>query len=139
MSTMGIRKAGLSGAVLLLAIFLPLAFAQSGRQPQLSQQQPRPQQPQPPAPPKPMPKATETPDSRPRRANDEAPQDEPALRLSANLVTVITSVTDATGNQINNLSQNDFQVFEDNQQQEIAGIYREGQMPLRLIFLFDTS
>lgn len=131
---MGNRKAGVSIAVLLLAIFLPLAFAQSGRQPQSAQQQTRPL-----PPPKPTPKANEAPDSRPRRTTDDAPQDEPALRLSANLVTVITSVTDAAGNQINNLSQNDFQVFEDNQPQEIAGIYREGQLPLRLIFLFDTS
>ena len=130
---MGIRKAGLSVAASLLAVFLPLAFAQSGRQPQ-SPQQTRPQ----PPPPKPTPKANEAPDTRPRRATDE-PQDEPALRLSANLVTVITSVTDAGGNQVNNLSQNDFQVFEDNQPQEVAGFYREGQMPLRLIFLFDTS
>jgi Ca-activated chloride channel family protein len=114
---------------------LPFAFAQSGRQPQQS-----PPQHQPPAP-KPVPKTTEPPtqDSRPRRAAEEPQDDGPALKLSADLVTVITSVTDATGNQINDLSQKDFQIFEDNQSQDIAGFYREGQMPLRLIFLFDTS
>ena len=61
------------------------------------------------------------------------------MKLSADLVTVITSVTDAGGNQVNDLSQKDFQIFEDNQAQDVAGFYREGQMPLRLIFLFDTS
>jgi Ca-activated chloride channel family protein len=59
--------------------------------------------------------------------------------LSADLVTVITSVTDTAGNQINDLSQADFEIYEDNTQQDIAGFYREGQTPLRLIFLFDTS
>jgi hypothetical protein len=82
---------------------LPFAFAQSGRQP--------PQSPphQPPAP-KPVPKTAEPPaqDSRPRRATEEPQDDGPALKLSADLVTVITSITDAAGNQVNNLSQNDF-------------------------------
>jgi len=127
-------------ASLLVIAFclLPFAFAssaQSGRQPQSPPQQ---QTHQPPPPP-PKPKATQAPDSRPRRAADEPQQDETPLKLSASLVTVITSVTDAAGNQVNNLSQSDFQIFEDNQPQEIAGIYREGQLPLRLIFLFDTS
>ncbi|MEN3333925.1 MAG: Ca-activated chloride channel [Blastocatellia bacterium] len=128
----------------LLAAFLPFTFcllpfafarsAQSGRQPQQAPQH------QPPAP-KPAPKTAESPtqDSRPRRIADD-PQDEgPALKLSADLVTVITSVTDAAGSQVNDLAQNDFQIFEDNQPQDVAGFYREGQLPLRLIFLFDTS
>jgi Ca-activated chloride channel homolog len=126
----------LLAAVLPFAFcLLPFAFAhnvpQSGRQPQV------PQQPRPQPPPKPTPKANEAPETRPRRADE--PQDEPALKLSADLVTVITSVTDAAGNQVNDLSQNDFQILEDNQPQDIAGLYREGQLPLRLIFLFDTS
>jgi Ca-activated chloride channel homolog len=121
---------------------LPLAFgrsapasaaAQSGRQP------PQPQRQLPP--PKPAPTTAEPPaqESRPRRAAEEPQDDGPALKLSADLVTVITSVTDAAGNQINDLAQNDFQILEDNQAQDIAGFYREGQLPLRLIFLFDTS
>jgi Ca-activated chloride channel family protein len=135
--SMGNRKAGASVAAVLLAVFLPFAFAQSGRQPQQSQQQP----PRPPAAPKPTPKANEAPapDTRPRRATDEPQDDSPPLKLSADLVTVITSATDAAGNQVNDLSQNDFQIYEDNQAQDLAGLYREGQMPLRLIFLFDTS
>src|SRR5258708_7228374 len=43
------------------------------------------------------------------------------------------------GNQINDLTQKDFEVYEDNAVQDIAGFYREGQIPLRLIFLFDIS
>jgi Ca-activated chloride channel homolog len=109
------------------------AFAQSGRQT--------------PAPPKPQPppeaqgrRPVSAPagDSRPRRVGEE-PQDEKPIKLKADLVTVITSVTDSSGNQFNDLTQNDFQLYEDNKLQDIAGFYREGQIPLRLIFLFDTS
>jgi Ca-activated chloride channel family protein len=78
-------------------------------------------------------------DTRPRRVAEEPPQDDSPIKLSADLVTVITSVTDAAGNQINDLTQSDFEIFEDNAPQDVAGFYREGQIPLRLIFLFDTS
>jgi Ca-activated chloride channel family protein len=30
-------------------------------------------------------------------------------------------------------------VYEDNKPQDLEGVYREGQLPLRLVFLFDTS
>jgi Ca-activated chloride channel homolog len=121
-------------SLLLLVLFLlPPALAQSGRQP--------------PPPPKPQPSPQSqgrrpvTPpvdETRPRRATDD-PQDDKPLRLKADLVTVITSVTDSAGNQINDLTQKDFDLFEDGTVQDIAGFYREGQIPLRLIFLFDTS
>jgi VWFA-related protein len=97
-------------------IFQPI-LAQSGRQPE--------KQPQ---------------DTRPRRTTPpEEEQDEKAVKLSADLVTAVTSVTDGSGNQINDLSQQDFAVFEDNTLQDIAGFYRESQLPLRLVFLFDAS
>ena len=79
--------------------------------------------------------------SRPRRATEEPVQDqnEKPLKLSADLVTVITSVTDIAGNQVNDLTREDFQILEDGIGQDIAGFYRENEMPLRLVFLFDTS
>jgi Ca-activated chloride channel homolog len=120
-------------SLVCIAFLLPYVFAQSGRQP--------------PPPPKPQPSAQSqgrrpvTPpadETRPRRAADEAQDDKP-LKLKADLVTVITSVTDSAGNQINDLTQKDFDLYEDGTVQDIAGFYREGQIPLRLIFLFDTS
>ncbi len=122
-------------ASLVLAAFclLPFAFAQSGR--------PTPPAPKPQTPSSAQgqrPVSPPTDETRPRRATDQ-PQDEKPIKLKADLVTVITSVTDATGNQINDLAQKDFEVYEDNALQDIAGFYREGQIPLRLIFLFDTS
>ncbi|MCI0488575.1 MAG: VWA domain-containing protein [Blastocatellia bacterium] len=79
--------------------------------------------------------------SRPRRATEEPVQgqDEKPLKLSADLVTVITSVTDSAGNQVNDLKREDFQIFEDEVPQDLAGFYREDEMPLRLVFLFDAS
>jgi Ca-activated chloride channel family protein len=113
-------------------LLLPFSFAQSGRQ------TPPPPKPQPPAQSqgrRPVPNAEET---RPRRVGDE-PQEEKPIKLKADLVTVITSVTDSAGNQVNDLTEKDFELYEDNSLQDIAGFYREGQIPLRLIFLFDTS
>jgi Ca-activated chloride channel family protein len=72
------------------------------------------------------------------RATDEQ-QDEKPIKLRAELVTVVTSVTDPAGNQVDDLTLRDFALYEDNSLQDIAGLYREGQLPLRLIFLFDTS
>lgn len=120
-----------AASLLLVAFFLfPFAFAQSGRP------TPPPQKPPPQSQARPAPASDDQ--SRPRRAT-EPQQDEKPIKLKADLVTVITSVTDAAGNQINDLSQKDFEVYEDNTPQDIAGFYREGQLPLRLIFLFDTS
>jgi Ca-activated chloride channel homolog len=124
-----------SAFCLLLSAFclLPSAFSQSGRP------TPPPPKPQPPSAQQGQrPVSPPADESRPRRTTDQ-PQDEKPLKLKADLVTVITSVTDAVGNQINDLAQKDFDVYEDNALQEIAGFYREGQIPLRLIFLFDTS
>jgi Ca-activated chloride channel family protein len=116
-------------AVYLLSSVLPLAAAQSGR-PVPSTQPPKSTTGKPSAPP-----AQET---RPRRTTGED-QDQDTIKLSADLVTAITSVTDPAGNQINNLTKDDFVIYEDNQAQEISNCYREGQLPLRLVFLFDTS
>jgi Ca-activated chloride channel family protein len=124
-----------SAFCLLLSAFclLPSVFSQSGRP------TPPPPKPQPPSSAQGQrPVSAPSDETRPRRTTDQ-PQDEKPLKLKADLVTVITSVTDAAGNQINDLAQRDFEVYEDNALQDIAGFYREGQIPLRLIFLFDTS
>lgn len=120
---------------LLLAAFclLPSAFsfAQSGRP---TPPAPKPQQP--PAQQGRRPVSPPADETRPRRAEE---QEEKPIKLKADLVTVITSVTDSAGNQVDDLTAKDFEVYEDNAPQDIAGFYREGQLPLRLIFLFDTS
>jgi Ca-activated chloride channel homolog len=120
-------------AFCLLPSILPFVSAQSGRATQQTQKpQTQKSQPQ-------KPSAPPAQDTRPRRANESESDDDKPLKLSADLVTAITSVTDPAGNQINTLTKDDFVVYEDNKEQEIASCYREGQMPLRLVFLFDTS
>jgi Ca-activated chloride channel family protein len=129
----GVRSLLLSLPFSFLLFPFAFALAQSGRQ------TPPPPKPQPP--PQSQGRRPVTPpadETRPRRAADE-PQDDKPLKLKADLVTVITSVTDSAGNQINDLTQNDFELYEDGTVQDIAGFYREGQIPLRLIYLFDTS
>ena len=122
-------------ALCLGSLLLAVALPQSGRQPTPAQQPPaQPTQQQQSGRPSPPPPAQ---DSRPRRASDD--QNEKPLRLNADLVTVITSVTDPEGNQVNDLTLKDFEIYEDDVLQPAAGIYREAQLPLRLVFLFDTS
>ncbi|HSB12009.1 MAG TPA: VWA domain-containing protein [Blastocatellia bacterium] len=114
-------------------LLLPFSLAQSGRQ------TPPPPKPQPPSAGQARRPGTQpAEETRPRRVGDESQDDKP-LKLKADLVTVITSVTDSAGNQVNDLTQKDFELFEDETPQDIAGFYREGQIPLRLMFLFDTS
>ncbi len=103
-------------------LLLPLALtaAQSGRQPGQSSKSPQ--------------------ETRPRRATEiTEEQDDKPLKLSSSLVTVITSVTDGSGNQISQLTEKDFAIYEDNVAQDISGLYREDKLPLRLMFLFDAS
>jgi Ca-activated chloride channel family protein len=81
--------------------------------------------------------------TRPRRTTDAQratePQEDKPIRLSADLVTVLASVSDPAGNLVSDLTREDFEIYEDNAQQDIAGLYREEQKSLRLVFLFDTS
>ncbi|HSE97631.1 MAG TPA: VWA domain-containing protein [Blastocatellia bacterium] len=113
-----IALALIRAALILSFSFMPFSLlAQSGRNPESA----RPSQ-----------------DTKPRRTTAEDQDDKP-IKLTADLVTAITSVTDAAGNQVNDLTAKDFEIYEDNVLQEIAGLHREDEMPLRLVFLFDTS
>jgi Ca-activated chloride channel homolog len=89
------------------------------------------------------PEPTPSQDTRPRRTTDPQratePQEDKPIRLSADLVTVLASVSDPAGNLVSDLTREDFEIYEDNTQQDIAGLYREEQKSLRLVFLFDTS
>jgi Ca-activated chloride channel family protein len=110
-----INRGSIVAALILFFLLAPFSLlAQSGRNP------------------------AQTQDTRPRRAAPDEQDDKP-ITLSADLVTAITSVTDGAGNQVNDLTIKDFDIYEDNVLQEIAGLYRESELPLRLVFLFDAS
>jgi Ca-activated chloride channel homolog len=61
-------------------------------------------------------------------------------RVRVDLVNVLCSVFDKTTNSfVTTLSRDDFNVYEDNQKQEIKNFARETNMPLTIAMLIDTS
>ena len=65
--------------------------------------------------------------------------DEPGLRVNVRLVNVFTTVTDAHGAPISNLTQADFRVLEDGVPQTISVFDRESELPLSIALAIDTS
>jgi Ca-activated chloride channel family protein len=88
----------------------------------------------PPPPPIPIfkPKPTPTP------APTPAPEYE-VIRVTSNLVVVPVSVTDAQGQAVLGLKQNDFRVVEEGRAQEIAEMGDPEQVPLDIAILIDVS
>ncbi len=78
-----------------------------------------------------------------------APQEQPVqpapppppddVELAANLVTLTVVVRDESGRLVTNLIPADFVIYEDNTPREVDRFYRQGEVPLRLVMLFDTS
>lgn len=61
-------------------------------------------------------------------------------RVNVDLVNVLCSVFDKNTNSfVTNLTQEDFNVYEDNQKQEIKNFARETDLPLTIAMLIDTS
>jgi VWFA-related protein len=63
----------------------------------------------------------------------------PPIRVQVNEVIVPVTVTDAQGRFVSDLSQKDFQVFEDNKAQQIQFFSRERNQPVVIGFLVDLS
>lgn len=76
--------------------------------------------------------------SLPARGQEPDGDDTP-LEISANLVTITVVVRDASGALVTDLAKDDFVVYEEGKRQEIDQVLREGEVPLRLAFLFDAS
>lgn len=113
-----------------LGIVLVLALASAAQEPA-----------QPPAAPAPQQKR-EVPRPPDRSAqNQEDQQNEPAATFKVNvkLVNVFATVTDQNGAPIGGLTKDDFQVYEDGVQQDIAVFARESALPLSIILGIDAS
>jgi Ca-activated chloride channel family protein len=104
---------------------LPSARGQSGRSPRTSERSPKQD------PPKTAPPIHEPRENAAERAE--------TIRISSDLVTIVTSVSRPGGTPIEQLTREDFEILEDGQPQEIADFARDTDLPLRLVMLFDTS
>jgi Ca-activated chloride channel family protein len=73
--------------------------------------------------------------------NQEDQQDEPAATFKVNvkLVNVFATVTDQNGAPIGGLTKDDFKIYEDGVQQNIAMFARESALPLSIIIGIDAS
>ncbi|HZS09030.1 MAG TPA: VWA domain-containing protein [Blastocatellia bacterium] len=112
--------------VTVFAALGPPAAGQSGRR--SSREMPQGQQ---------KPARTGPPATRPSPPEQKEPKEE-SIRVSTDLVTVVTSVAGPAGAAAP-LRREDFEVLEDGVPQEISAFARDNDVPLRLVMLFDTS
>jgi Ca-activated chloride channel family protein len=79
--------------------------------------------------------------SRPRKVNEQNPQNEDAqtIRLGTQLVNVLFSVTDKQNRYIGDLLKSEVEVLENGKPQEIFTFRREHDLPLTMAILVDVS
>ncbi|HUI84600.1 MAG TPA: VWA domain-containing protein [Candidatus Binatia bacterium] len=94
--------------------------------PESPAQQPRTQVPRPP-------------DAQKEQTTESGEQPAATFKVNVKLVSVFTTVTDASGAPVSSLKQEDFQVFEDGKPQQIAVFHRESELPLSIVVAIDTS
>jgi len=69
----------------------------------------------------------------------QEPSQGPALRSTVNLVNLFATVRDKNKRIVGDMKQEDFKVFEDNQEQKVAFFSKEVTLPITLGLLIDTS
>lgn len=72
-------------------------------------------------------------------AGPQEPQQGPALKSSVNLVNLFATVRDKSKRIVGDLKQEDFKVYEENQEQKVAFFSKEVTLPITLGLLIDTS
>src|SRR5258708_6240187 len=75
----------------------------------------------------------------PGTAQGRGSDDPNTLRVNVRLVNIFTTVTDAHGAPISDLSKEDFRVLEDGVPQTISIFDRESEIPLSIVLAIDTS
>ncbi|MFZ0641449.1 MAG: VWA domain-containing protein [Candidatus Acidiferrales bacterium] len=71
--------------------------------------------------------------------NPATPPRAPGRRFTVGLVHLVAAVMDRRNKFVTDLTQNDFQVFEDGKEQRITYFSRQANLPLRIGMLLDTS
>jgi Ca-activated chloride channel homolog len=72
-------------------------------------------------------------------SQQQNPPRAPGQHFTVGLVHLVAAVTDRRNKFVTDLTQNDFEVFEDGQQQRITFFSRQADLPLRIAMLLDTS
>ncbi|HKV24836.1 MAG TPA: VWA domain-containing protein [Candidatus Acidoferrum sp.] len=75
----------------------------------------------------------------PRAFSQEPTAQAPTIKTQVNLVNLFVTVRDKGKHIVTNLTQNDFKVYEDGQEQKIAFFSKEVTLPITLGLLLDTS
>src|SRR5262245_16131515 len=79
----------------------------------------------------------------PKKQKDKKPaaegQEEQAIRLGTQLVTVPFNVTDKKNRYINDLAKGDIEILEDNKPQELFSFERQTDLPITIAMLIDIS
>jgi len=70
--------------------------------------------------------------------NTQASEDEEAIKVETNLVTIPVAVTDRSGFYITDLKQSEFKIFEDGVEQEVA-YFGSTEKPFTVVLLIDVS
>ncbi|HSE96649.1 MAG TPA: VWA domain-containing protein, partial [Blastocatellia bacterium] len=74
-----------------------------------------------------------------KQAEEPEDQDDQAVRLGTQLVTVPFNVTDKKNKYINDLTKEDIEILEDNKQQRIFSFERQTDLPITIALLIDIS
>ena len=69
----------------------------------------------------------------------QEPVQVPRLKATVNLVNLFATVRDKNKRIVGDLQQEDFKIYEDNQEQKIAFFSKEVRLPITLGLLIDTS
>jgi VWFA-related protein len=77
--------------------------------------------------------------TQPQQDQQQPPQSQQPLKVQTTLVNVFVTARDKKNGIISDLTQNDFKVFEDGQEQKVAFFSKEVNMPITLGLLIDTS
>lgn len=127
----------------LVALFLALVFAAPAVM--RAQMRPRraadaPEQAQPSKAPTPLPKSTGTPAKREAKQEQTAEEvgEDDVVRINATLVTIPVSVLDRDGRFISGLRKEDFRIFEDGGEQQVA-YFATTEEPFTVALVIDTS
>ena len=75
----------------------------------------------------------------PQQTSQQQTPTAPKKIFNVGLVHLVAAVMDRRNKFVTNLSQNDFEVFEDGKQQRITFFSRQADLPLRIAMLLDTS